>query len=122
MNSPVTVLVVDDDVLIAMTCADMITELGFRAVEANSGSQALELLNSEARIDLLVTDFSMPGMDGMELARSAREKVPGLPVIIATGYAELPADSDLDLRRIGKPYTQNDLAAAIASSLNIAID
>ena len=65
-------------------------------------------------IDLLITDFAMPGMTGAQLAEEARRVIPNLPVLLATGYAELPDGSGLALPRIGKPFTQAQLAQEIA--------
>ncbi len=70
-----------------------------------------------ARVDLLITDYSMPKMNGAQLACAARELRPGLPILLATGYAELPSNSGVDLPRIAKPYRQDQLAATIAKVL-----
>ena len=91
----------------------MVEDLGHEVLEVNSSSAALKVLASDHRIDLLITDFSMPKMNGAELARAAREIRPQLPILIATGYAELPAGSEAGLPRIGKPYQQEQLAVAI---------
>lgn len=112
--SRMTILVVDDDVLIAMSTTMMLEDLGHEVVEVHSGSDALGVLRSGKSIDLLITDFSMPKMNGAQLAKAAREVSPGLPILMATGYAELPEGADLGLRRIGKPYQQELLAAALA--------
>ncbi|WP_448779617.1 ATP-binding protein [Agrobacterium sp. CG674] len=114
IDRPLRILMVDDDPLIAMSSVDMLEDLGHDVVEANSGKQALELLASERQFDLLVTDFSMPGMNGAELSRRARELIPSLPILIATGYAELPEGTDLEINRLGKPYTQDQLASEIS--------
>ena len=108
-----TILVVDDDVLIAMSTVAMLEDLGHEVIEANSGARALEILRDDRTVDLLVTDYSMPRMNGVQLAAAARDFRPDLPILLATGYAELPAGSALDLPRIGKPYQQNQLAAEI---------
>jgi PAS domain S-box-containing protein len=110
---PLRVLLVDDDVLIAMSSADMLADLGFEVVEAHSGKEALERLRSDSGFDLLITDYSMPGMTGGELAKAARALDPGLPILIASGYADLPPGVDLEVARLGKPYTQDQLAAEI---------
>jgi PAS domain S-box-containing protein len=107
-----TILVVDDDPLIAMGTVDMLEDLGHEVVSTQSGVQALEVLEKR-EFDLLITDFSMPRMTGMQLAKAVREMRPELPILLATGYAELPPGSDLDLPRIGKPYLQEQLAAEI---------
>lgn len=113
----ITILVVDDDALIAMSTVDMLEDLGHEVIEANSGDRALEILRDNQSIDLLVTDYSMPRMNGAELAAAAHQIRPQLPVLLATGYAELPAGSGLSLPRIGKPYQQDQLAAEIMKVL-----
>jgi CheY-like chemotaxis protein/two-component sensor histidine kinase len=113
----VTVLVVDDDALIAMSTVAMLEDLGHDVIEANSGDRALEILRDDRPVDLLVTDYSMPRMNGAQLAAAAREIRPELPILLATGYAELPAGSALGLPRIGKPYQQDQLAAEIVKVL-----
>jgi PAS domain S-box-containing protein len=113
----VTVLVVDDDALIAMSTVAMLEDLGHDVIEANSGDRALEILRDNRTVDLLVTDYSMPRMNGAQLAAAAREIRPELPILLATGYAELPAGSAIGLPRIGKPYQQDQLAAEIVKLL-----
>lgn len=112
-----TILVVDDDALINMNTVDMVEDLGHTALEAYSGKQALEILASNPGIDALITDYAMPGMTGVELAQKARELRPDLPVLLATGYADLPSGTTTDLPRLAKPYQQSDLAAQIARLL-----
>jgi PAS domain S-box-containing protein len=108
-----TILVVEDDPLIAMTTVDMLEDLGHQVVGAQSGAEALEYLQKDQQFDLLITDFSMPKMTGVQLAEAVRKVHPELPILLATGYAELPPGSGLDLPRIGKPYLQEHLAAEI---------
>lgn len=117
---PAVVLVVDDDALIAMSTMDMLADLGHTVLEANSGSDALELLRSGQAVDLLLTDYAMPGMTGVELAQAARAAVPDLPVLLATGYADLPEGIVADLPRLAKPYTQAQLAMATSKLLSRA--
>ena len=95
----------------------MLEDLGHTVTEANSGKQALDIIRSGEVFDLMITDFSMPGMNGAELARQARALVPGLPILLATGYAELPAGEELEVARLGKPYSQEQLAAEISKAL-----
>jgi len=74
---------------------------------------ALDLLRADPGIDLVLTDHAMPTMTGVELARQVRQFRPNLPIILATGYAELPGGDDLGLPRLNKPYKPEELAAAI---------
>ena len=108
------VLVVDDDPIVLAGTAAMLEDLGHVATEVESAEQALKLLQSDAGIELVITDHAMPGMTGTELAKRIRRKWPELPVIIATGYAELPGELDPSVPRLSKPYRQQDLAAVVA--------
>lgn len=111
------ILMVDDDALIAMSSVDMLEDLGHDVLEANSGEAALRHLTNAEHVDLMITDFSMPRMNGAQLAKAARDLRPNLPIILATGYAELPADSGIDLPRLGKPYDQKQLVAQIEATM-----
>jgi CheY-like chemotaxis protein len=71
-------------------------------------------LSAEAAFDLVLTDHAMPGMTGTELAARIRQTWPELPIVIASGYAELPGDGGLGLPRLSKPYRQQDLAVMVA--------
>tara|TARA_R110002020_G_scaffold3766_8_gene16568 strand:+ start:1946 stop:2335 length:390 start_codon:yes stop_codon:yes gene_type:complete len=122
MNSPATpaatILVVDDDALINMNAVDMLEQLGHTALEAYSGKEALAILSSGQQVDLLITDYAMPGMNGVELATQARQLRPNLAILLATGYSELPSGMQLDLPLLSKPYQQVDLANHLALLLN----
>jgi CheY-like chemotaxis protein len=96
-----------------MSTVEMLEDLGHTAIEASSGRQALEILESGRAVDLMMTDQAMPGMTGVELVGIVRRRHPALPVLLATGYADLPAGEGTDLPRLGKPYMQNHLEAAI---------
>ena len=113
-GSPSRVLVVDDDPLIVASTAAILEDLGHEVIEASSASHALDTLRLNANVDVVITDHAMPGMTGSELARQIRQIWPSLPVILATGYAELPNGEDPGLPRLSKPYRQEDLAAQIA--------
>jgi signal transduction histidine kinase/CheY-like chemotaxis protein len=112
-----TLLLVDDDFLIRMSTASLLEDLGYVVLKAASGAEALEALKAGAKIDLLVTDYAMPGMTGLQLAEKARALHPGLPILLATGYADLPARSALDVPRLSKPYRQSELAQVIDTLL-----
>jgi PAS domain S-box-containing protein len=113
-----TILVVDDDPLIAMSTVDMLEDLGHTVIEANSAKQALEILQSGRDIDLLMTDQAMPGMTGIELIEIVRPQRPDLPVLLATGYADLPAGKWANLPRLAKPYQQAQLEAEVGKLLS----
>jgi CheY-like chemotaxis protein len=87
----------------------MLEDLGHCVIGVNSGIHALEILRSEQPIDLMMTDHIMPGMTGLELVAASRDVRPTLPVLLATGYAELPEGTQLDLPRLAKPYHQDQL-------------
>ncbi|WP_342709191.1 ATP-binding protein [Bradyrhizobium sp. B124] len=103
------ILLVDDDPLIAMSTMEMLEDLGHRVIGASSGPHALDILRSDQEIDLMMTDHVMPGMTGLELAAASREVRPHLVVLLATGYAELPDGTQVDLPRLAKPYHQDQL-------------
>jgi len=109
VNRSAVILFVDDDPLIAMSTTEMLEDLGHRVIGANSGLHALDIIRSEQPIDLMMTDHVMPGMTGIELAAASREVRPSLPILLATGYAELPEGTQLDLPRLAKPYHQDQL-------------
>lgn len=106
------VLVVDDDAMVAAGTASMIEDLGHSVIEARSAAGALELLNTHSNIDVVITDYAMPGMTGGELAAEIHRVRPGLPVVIATGYSDSPRE--IDAPRLSKPYRQQDLAMLFA--------
>ncbi|MEA2933451.1 MAG: hypothetical protein QOD74_97 [Variibacter sp.] len=108
------VLVVDDDNLVLMNTAAMLEDLGLEVIEATSGEQALRILSRRPKVDLLITDQLMPGMLGTHLAARVKREFPSLPIILATGYAELPADADPGLIKLNKPFMQHDIARTIA--------
>jgi PAS domain S-box-containing protein len=103
------ILFVDDDPLIAMSTTEMLEDLGHHVIGVNCGLHALDIIRSEQPIDLMMTDHVMPGMTGIELAAASREVRPTLPILLATGYAELPEGAQLNLPRLAKPYHQDQL-------------
>jgi CheY-like chemotaxis protein len=100
-----------------MSTVEMLEDLGHKAIEANSGAEALKILKTGETIDLMLTDQAMPGMTGTELAEIARKEYPTLPVLLATGYADLPA-GQIKLPRLSKPYLQSELQEEINRLLN----
>ena len=111
--SGLCVVVVDDDPLVAMGTSAMLEDLGHRVIEVNSAAAALELLETEKRVDLVLTDHAMPGMTGTQLAAEMRARGWKIPVALATGYAELPLEDEDALPRLAKPFGHQDLAQLI---------
>lgn len=109
---PLVVIAVDDDNLVLMNTASMLEDLGHKVFEASSGREALDILRREKAIDLVISDQAMPHMTGLQLAEAIKNEWPTLPIILATGYSELPPGADLP--KLAKPFLQHDLAKAIA--------
>ncbi len=112
-----TVLFVDDDFLISLSTASLLEDLGHTVIKAPSGPAALEVLKNDKPVDLMITDYAMPGMTGLQLAEAARKLRPDLPILLATGYADLPTRASFELPRLSKPYMQKQLAEQITSLL-----
>ena len=117
-----TLLLVDDDFLINLSTKALLEDLGHTVIDANSGAKALDVLRTEKPIDLMITDYAMPGMTGLQLAEAARGLRPGLPILLATGYADLPVGAVLDLPRLSKPYHQKQLAEQITALVGQGAD
>jgi signal transduction histidine kinase len=113
-SRPCLVLVVDDDSMVAESTAAMLSDLGHTVLVASSAASAMERLRGDPTIDLVITDHAMPGMTGIDLAKQIRQARPQLPIILATGYADLPDGDDLGLPRLAKPYRQAELKALVA--------
>jgi len=105
-------LLVDDEEVVRASTADMLEELGYRVQEASSAEAALLLVAGGARPDLLVTDHLMPGMTGVDLVRALKERLPDLPVLIVSGYADAEGIAP-DLPRLTKPFRSAELAASV---------
>jgi len=106
------VLAVDDDPLVLINTGAMLEDLGHRVIAAGSAREALDRL-AEQRVDLLVTDFAMPHMNGAQLVEAVQARWPSLPVLIVSGYAELPPALTRSVAKLAKPFTEAQLSAAI---------
>jgi PAS domain S-box-containing protein len=104
-----TILLVEDDAGVRAVTAAMLKELQFTVIEADNGSHALDIVDSQPGIDLLFTDIVMPGMNGFELGRRARERRPQLPVLYATGYSASYTAPEKGADVLAKPYREADL-------------
>ncbi len=111
-----TVLVVEDEPAVRGLIVDVLRDLGYRALEAQDGPAGLAALRGAARIDLLVTDVGLPGLNGRQLADAAREHRPGLKVLFITGYAENAAMAGFlapGMQMVTKPFPVDLLARRI---------
>jgi CheY-like chemotaxis protein len=105
------VLVVGDNSDVREVTAAMLASLGYHVLEARSGSAAIAILGRGERVDLMLVDVAMPDMNGIEVARRAREQRPGLPVLFATGYGDAALLSPDEIERSGilrKPYRRDE--------------
>lgn len=114
LNGRGRVLLVDDEEIVRISTADMLQELGFHVVEAESAEQALAIVDAGDPLSLLITDHLMPGMSGAELARLVRHRRPSLPVLLLSGYTDV-AEIAPDLPRLAKPFLRDELAGCIAT-------
>lgn len=117
---PARILIVDDDFLILMNTQAMLEDLGHQVLTAHTGEEALKILDQDVDLDLVITDQAMPKMTGSELAGAIHLRRPGLPVILATGYAELSTDHPNIAFKLDKPYFQYQLEKAIGAALSAA--
>ena len=108
-----TALLVDDEELVRMSTADMLSELGYQVTEASSAEEALRLVRGGLRPELLITDHLMPGMNGTDLARIVQLEVPGLHILLVSAYADSDGIAP-DLARLTKPFKNDELAASLA--------
>ena len=108
------ILLVDDEDLVRRATAEMIRDLGHEVVEAAGAAEALAQLAHGLAVDVVVTDYMMPGTDGGELARTLERSHPDVRLLLITGYTG-PTDDVLHLPRLSKPFGLTDLASALAS-------
>lgn len=114
------ILAVDDDGLVLFGTVALLEDLGHTVLEAASGPDALAILSADAGIDLVITDQAMPKMTGVEMAREIEERWPHIPVILASGYAEIADGEGRHIAaRLEKPFTEDMLRAAIAKALDL---
>jgi DNA-binding NtrC family response regulator len=111
------VLVVDDETIILWGTASLLESLGYEVIRASSGSAALEALHDRQEIGVLLTDFQMPRMTGIELAEAARKLRPDLPVVIATGHQTLQGSAGRPWVTLPKPFTRDELEEAVKRAL-----
>src|SRR2546423_13095440 len=117
-----TVLVIEDEASVRELVVEVLQDLGYRALEAGDGPSGLKILQSSERIDLLVSDIGLPGMNGRQIAEAARERRPDLKILFITGYAENAAMADgfleSGMEMVTKPFAVDALAARIRDMIS----
>ncbi|MFS0773239.1 ATP-binding protein [Sphingomonas sp. 1P08PE] len=112
------VLLVDDEEIVRSATAEMLRDIGYHVVEAASGSQALAAVRAGVEIDVVVTDYMMPGMSGAALIGELRTTARSLPALLITGYAATGEDVPDDVPRLSKPFRQVELATRVDELLH----
>lgn len=115
-----TILLVDDEELVRNGTADMLRDVGYDVISAASGPEALALLRGGTDIHLVITDYLMPGMDGVDLAQEIRAIAGDIPVLLITGYSTIASGPGASLPRLAKPFRQVELAARVSDLLTRA--
>ena len=113
---PLTILAVDDDEIVLLNTAAMLADMGHTVLQARSGPEALQVLE-KSRVDLVITDFAMPGMSGADLVDMIQRGESNLPVVMVSGYAEIPEGSATGVPRLGKPFRPHQLAQVISQAI-----
>ena len=112
------ILLVDDDEAVREITATMLRTSGYVVLEVGSGGAALDLLDGETNIDLVILDFAMPGMNGMEVARQMNSRFPNLPILFITGYVDQSVLAEIDEARIvKKPFVGEELATKVNAAI-----
>lgn len=114
------VLLVEDEALLRELVMEGLRDAGYHVLEAGDGSAGLRALESDAEIDLLLSDIKLPDIDGYRVAEAATVRRPGLKVILMTGYAPSPLPPSLEsvvYRVLQKPFSLETLPGTIAAAL-----
>jgi signal transduction histidine kinase/CheY-like chemotaxis protein len=114
-------LLVDDEDLVRISTATMLTELGYEVVEASCAEEALQRIKAGLQPTVLVTDHLMPGMGGTDMALRIREQLPRLPILVVSGYAELDSLAG-SLPHLTKPFRQQELAQSLEALSPVAAE
>jgi CheY-like chemotaxis protein len=112
--------VVEDELVVRSLIVEVLGELGYETLEASNAQEAIPILESEQRIDLMISDVGLPGMNGRQLADFAQSSKPELKVLLATGYAEGSNASDYlasNMEIITKPFAIDAIANKISEML-----
>jgi CheY-like chemotaxis protein len=111
----ITVLVVEDEVLLRMDIAQSLKDEGFTVLEASDADQAITLLNAHPKIRLMFTDIDMPGsMDGLKLAAAVRDRWPPIKIIVTSGHRQMSDDTlPIEGKFFAKPYDASRVISAM---------
>ena len=112
-----TILLVDDEELVRTTIASILIDGGYEVVQTSSAFRALQLVAEGLSFDALVTDYAMPGMTGIDLAKKLREGIQTLPVLIISGYGNANLNMSDNVSRLDKPFRQTELLSTVAKLL-----
>jgi PAS domain S-box-containing protein len=114
---PICIVVVDDDKLVLNNTTAMLEDFGHTVIKAPSGVEALDAIRKSPHVDLVITDQAMPQMTGMQLAAAIKIDWPELPILLMSGYAELPSKAPFDVPKLAKPFSLDDLEEAVARTI-----
>jgi DNA-binding NtrC family response regulator len=116
MTAGKTILLAEDEALLRLVAVEALSDAGYDVLEAHDGREGLAMLQSQAHIDLLVTDIKMPGLNGYQLAEAGLKLRPGIKIVLMTGYSDetVPdAIRQATIRIFHKPFNFDDLIAFI---------
>ncbi|WP_380872335.1 histidine kinase [Sphingomonas sp. DBB INV C78] len=116
---PLRILLIDDEEIVRVATAEMIRDLGHFVAEAASGSEGLAKLTEGLEVDVVISDYKMPRMNGAELAKRVRELRPQTALLIITGYTGTAVDLPKHLARLAKPFNQSDIANALGALVDV---
>ncbi len=122
-NTLPTLLIAEDEIVLRMLAVEMLRDAGLVVLEAGNGVEALAMLQANPQIGLLISDIKMPQMNGYELAELGLTLMPGLKVLLLTGYSENPSPEKLrqaDIRILHKPFDLEQLCAVAQDMLGVA--
>lgn len=117
--APLSILIVDDDPLVLSNTVAMLEDLGHTVFSASSSAAALRCLRSGKKVEMVITDQAMPGLTGTQLADIVHFEQPDMPILLVSGYVELPDGMHTKLLKLSKPFTQDALLQALYEAVNL---
>jgi signal transduction histidine kinase/CheY-like chemotaxis protein len=116
---PGRILLIDDDEAVRRSTADMLKEIRQEVIEAGGVDEALNILAVRSDFDAIVTDFVMPDRSGGDLIRAAKNRWPGLPILLVTGYVSEVEELPPEITKLLKPFSSAELASALRQTLGV---